>query len=161
VVSQVNQYHYLDATGAGLEDALTAAQTRIAELEATLVKVRQERDIALRWVRAAENIGKAAGYEHAETESNPEHFEKSVITALQAKLAGLAGEAVEFAKFVKAEIESLPIGLAVDGKHQVRSLLDLLERVDGFIHDHAAADLVAAAVGERCEENTNRENDDG
>jgi NTP pyrophosphatase (non-canonical NTP hydrolase) len=30
----------------------------------------------------------------------------------------------------------------------VRSLLDLLERVDGFIHDHAAADLVAAAVGE-------------
>jgi Cu/Ag efflux pump CusA len=167
VVSQVNQYHYLDATGAGLEDALTAAQTRIAELEATLVKVRQERDIALRWVRAAENIGKAAGYEHAETESNPEHFEKSVITALQAKLAGLAGEAVEFAKFVKAEIESLPIGfkqtivVAVDGKHQVRSLLDLLERVDGFIHDHAAADLVADAVGERCEENTNRENDDG
>jgi Zn finger protein HypA/HybF involved in hydrogenase expression len=80
------------------------------------------------------------------------------LRPLQAKLAGLAGEAVEFAKFVKAEIESLPIGfkqtivVAVDGKHQVRSLLDLLERVDGFIHDHAAADLVAAAVGERCEE---------
>jgi hypothetical protein len=125
------------------KDALTAAEARIAELEGENEQLRK-----------GAPLGPIVG---AQTIVEQE-IELKRLRPLQAKLAGLAGEAVEFAKFVKAEIESLPIGfkqtivVAVDGKHQVRSLLDLLERVDGFIHDHAAADLVAAAVGERCEE---------
>jgi chromosome segregation ATPase len=132
-----------------IKQALADAQARIAELERALKDIKRHHNFAY--------------LNQLDSEIDELTKERD---ALQAKLAGLAGEAVEFAKFVKAEIESLPIGfkqtivVAVDGKHQVRSLLDLLERVDGFIHDHAAADLVAAAVGERCEENTNRENDD-
>jgi hypothetical protein len=110
---------------------LTAAQARIAELEGENEQLRK-----------GAPLGPIVG---AQTIVEQE-IELKRLRPLQAKLAGLAGEIRGLNR------HSVPKGYPVP---------QLFGYTKGYVDAlTAAAALVAVAVGERCEENTNRENDD-
>lgn len=70
----------LDAAGVCEGGSLeTRVGLLVNELNEVVKRLRRDLNIAIRWTRAAENIGKAAGYAHAEVESHPEYFADEVI----------------------------------------------------------------------------------
>jgi hypothetical protein len=54
-----------------------------AELGRLLSNARRDRDIGMKWMRCAERIGIAAGYEHAEQEASPDFFADKVCELVE------------------------------------------------------------------------------